>query len=404
MSSAPWVETFHSLGLERDILAPPDAEYFMELARKRTGLDDFGPDHFKAPLQLVLDATENAELSLLGRMVKLEEILRYLIGRLQIEEQLKQTPEILEEKVQTPIFIVSLPRAGSSILFELMSQRDHIRYPLFWEAVDPCPPPHPDTYDNDPRVKSTEDWIESWNRISPEFPSRHLVGPKVPVECLTIMGYSFVSAQFTYALKVEDYLPRLSREDWVHSFEYYKRILQLLQFNFTDKQWLLKSPAHLYHLPQLLKVFPDARIVFIHRDPLTTVASTASVMATVNRDVFGEPFDAATYLKGHYMDTVSDLLNYMIFVYDKAVAQGGNIINVLYKDLMDDPAGEVCRIYEEAGIGATDADRQAVTDYIKSRRKGKYGKHSYSIPEAIDVDLFRERAAGYMERFGVPAE
>jgi hypothetical protein len=285
-----------------------------------------------------------------------------------------------------------------------MSKRSGLRFPLFWEAVEPCPPPHPDTYDSDPRIKGTEDWIESWNRIAPEFPSRHLVGPTVPVECLTIMGYSFASSQFVYGVNPPDYEPRLTSEDWVHSYEYYERVLKLLQFNFPNKQWLLKSPAHLYRLPELFTVFPDARIVFIHRDPISTVASTGSVMTTVNRDVFGEPFDAGTYLKDNYMVRVDALLEHMISVYDKAVAQGGAIVNVLYRDLMADPVGDVGRIYDKIGIGVTEGDRKAVARYIGNRPKGKYGKHSYSIPPVIDVEAFRARVAPYMKKFGVPEE
>lgn len=402
--SAPWVHEFHSLGLEPAVLAPTDAGYFIEQATRATGLDDFGPEGFEGPLQLVLDSIARSKMSLLGRMVKLEEVHRYLTRRLMIEDELKRTPAILDETIETPIFIVSLPRAGSSILFELMSQRHGIRHPLFWEGVEPCPPPHPDTYDTDPRIASTEDWIESWNRIAPEFPSRHLVGPTVPVECLTVMGYSFASAQFVYGINPGHYHPKLTHDDWVRSYAYYARVLKLLQFNFPDKQWLFKSPAHLYNLPQLLTVFPDARIVFIHRDPLTTVASTASVMTTTHRDVFGDPFDPATYLKEHYMDGVGFLLEYMMGIYDEAVDQGGAIVNVLYRDLMDDPVAEVHRIYDEIGIGMTDDDDAAVATYLANRPKGKYGKHSYAIPDEIDVDTFRERVTPYMDRFGVPVE
>lgn len=404
MASAPWVETFHSLGLEPEILAPMQAEVFMDLARRKSGLDDFGEPHFMRPLQVVLDSIGNSRMSLLGKMIKLEEVLRYLVGRLRIEEELKRDPSILEEEIEKPIFIVSLPRAGSSILFELMSQRQGVRYPLHFEAVEPTPPPHPDTYRTDPRIESMEDWIESWNRIAPDFPSRHLVGPTVPVECLTLMGYSFASAQFVYGVRRSDYMPHITSEDWVLSYRYYRRVLQILQKNFPNKQWLLKSPPHLYMLGELLTVFPDAQIVFIHRDPITVLASLGSVMDTVNRGVFGEPFDPADYLVNQYMVEMEPLLGHMMDVYDKALSQGGKAVNALYADLMADPVGEVARIYEEIGIGMTEADLGAIARYLDERPKHKHGKHSYTIPDVIDVDAFRERSAGYMRKFGVPEE
>jgi hypothetical protein len=404
MTSAPWVATFNSLGLEPAILAPYEADHFLELARRRTGLDDYGSPEVLEPLQHVLHTIRDSEMSLLGRMIKLEEVLRYLSGRLQIEEEIRRHPEILDEEVVKPIFIVSLPRAGSSILFELMSQRSGIRSTLFWEAIEPAPAPDPATYDTDPRIRSTEEWIDSWNQICPEFPSRHLVGPTVPVECLTTMGFSFVSHQFGYGVAPEAYSPHVTHEQWVQSYEYYKRVLKLLQWKFADKQWLFKSPAHLYNLPELLEVFPDARIVFIHRDPITTAASTASVMDNVHGDIFGMPFDPDAYLKDQYLDQMRGALGYMMALYDKAVADGATIVNVLYRDLMADPVGEVTRIYEETGIGMSAADQAAVADHLANRPKGKYGAHTYRLPTEIDLDAFRATMATYMDKFGVPEE
>jgi hypothetical protein len=404
VSSAPWVQQFHSLGLGSEILAPADATHLMEVARQRSGLADFGDSAFVDALGLVLETIDNAPISLLGRMIKLEEVLRYLTGRLMLEDLLKRTPEILDEKIEKPIFIVSLPRAGSSILFELMSRRQGLRYLKHWEAVEPCPPPHPDSYATDPRIAANTDWIESWNRIAPDYPSRHLIGPTVPVECITAMGFSFVSAQFGLGVDEASYHLAITSEQWVQSYEYYKRVLQTLQFNFADKQWLLKSPAHLFTLPELVTAFPDAQIVFIHRDPITTVASTASVVTTLNADVFGAPFDPAAYLSSSYLPTLGFVIGHMIDTYDRAVAQGGTVVNVLYKDLMDDPVTQVARIYDEIGIGTTPADTDAISSHLKERPKGKYGGHSYSLPDEVDVHTFRQRVAPYMEKFGVPEE
>jgi hypothetical protein len=402
--SAPWVQHFHLLGLGREILAPADANYLMDVARRRSGLDDFGDPQFMGPLGLVLETIENAPMNLLGRMIKLEEVLRYLTGRLRLEELWKRNPAILEEKIEKPIFIVSLPRAGSSILFELMSRRQRLRYLQHWEAVEPCPPPHPDTYAADPRIAANTDWIESWNRIAPDYPSRHLVGPTVPVECITAMGFSFVSAQFGLGVDEASYHLAITSEQWVQSYEYYKRVLQTLQFNFADKQWLLKSPAHLFTLPELIAAFPDARIVFIHRDPITTVASTASVVTTVNADVFGEAFDPAEYLRASYLPRLGFVIGHMIDTYERAVAQGGTVVNVLYRDLMNDPVAEVARIYDEIGIGTTPADSEAIRRHLAERPKGKYGSHSYTLPDEVDVEAFRRRVGPYMKKFGVPEE
>lgn len=403
MPAAPWIQSFHSLGLDDAILASPDADYFIKAATARTGLTDFGDPRFIGPLKSYLSALEGSELSLLGKMLKLQEVLRLLETRLRVEDEVKRHPEILQQEVRTPIFIVSLPRAGSSILFELMAQKSGIRSTQFWEAVEPTPPPESESYQDDPRISSTEDYIESWNRLAPELASKHLVGPTVPVECIQAMSLSFASAHLIYAVKAQ-YFDSLSSEDWIGSYEYYKKVLQVLQFKTAEKQWLLKSPAHLYLLPELFKVFPDAKVVFIHRDPRTTIASTASVMTTVYRDVFGAPFNPSHYLRDRYADEVEFLLTHFMQTYDSAVENGRTIINVKYRELMEDPVAEVRRIYTEAGLDVTSQDDAAVGAYIRARPKGKYGKHSYSLPNEIDAEDFASRIAPYMAKFEVPEE
>lgn len=403
MASAPWVSEFHSVGLTEGILVDHDADTLMQRARERTGLDDFGDPRFLAPLQSLVNAIKNTNLSLLGRMLKLQEVLRLLETRLRIEDYVSGCPDVVDQKVDKPIFIVSLPRAGSTILFELMSQKSGIRTSAFWEAVEPVPAPQDSTYDTDPRIESTDGYIESWNRVAPDFKSKHAISPTLPVECLQAMSFSFASAQFVYATNPSYYLG-LRHEDWVQSYEYYKRVLQILQSETKNKQWLLKSPAHLHSLPGLFEVFPDARVVFIHRDPRTVIASTASVMSTVVGDVFGAAFNPSVYLKKYYADEVSYALDNLMKAYDDMTAKGACIVNTMYKDVVANPVQELTRIYEDIGLPLNDSDRQAVADYIDSRPKHKYGRHSYSMPPEIDVEAFAGRITPYIEKFGVPEE
>lgn len=404
MAPVPWVAEFNSLGYDRGILAPHDADYFMDLAAERTGLSDYGDQNFVNPLRIYLRGVENARLSLLGRMLKLQEVLRLLENRLRVEDEITKNPEILAQEVTTPIFIVSQPRAGSSILFELMSQRSGIRSTLFWESIEPAPAPETATYHTDPRIKSTEDAVESWNRLSPDFVSRHLTGPTVPVECIQLMALSFVSAHLAHAVKPADYWLQLTPQDWSYSYKYYKRLLKLLQFKTDAKQWLLKTPQHLYFFPELFATFPDAKVILIHRDPVTTISSTASVLETVHQDIFGAPFDKAKYLENFYIATTEYGLDVLASSYDEMSGKGAAFLNVHYRDIVSNPVEEVTRIYTSFGMTFTEQDRDAVARYVSQRPKDKFGTHSYSLPPEIDIASFREKTARYMHKFDVARE
>jgi len=398
-ATAPWLDDFNRLGLDNAILAPLEPEYFLELARERTGLSEFGNHHFLGPLRLYLDALRAAPLSLIGRMIKAQEVLRLLENRLRIEDEIARNPDILEGVVERPVFIVSLPRAGSSILFELMACKQGVRAPRFWEAVEPSPPPELSTYGSDPRIRSTENAVEAWNRIVPAMRSRHLMAPDVPVECIQIQAFSFVSPQLMYG--TTNYIERLTRDDYLSSYLYHKRVLQLLQYRMPGDRWLLKAPSHLSHLPELLSVYPDARIVFIHRDPVKVIASTVSTMATIHA-IFGVPLDEEAYFRIYSKQAKLQIKNYMEL--GEKLLPAGSVIHVRYQDLMSSPLGTIDDIYRELGLPLQAPDRRAISDYWASRPSDGHGQHNYGIPPGIDIDSLRERYADYTTEFDIAAE
>ena len=398
-TTAPWLDDFNSLGLDEAVLAPFDIDYFLNKAIERTNLSNFGNEHFLGPLKIYLEDLQSSELSLIGRMIKSQEILRLLENRLRIEDEITRHPQIINQKVESPIFIVSLPRAGSSILFELMAQKSGIRTTMFWEAIEPCPPPRTSSYQTDSRIKSTEDAIEAWNRIAPEMRSKHLVAPSVPVECIQIQSFSFVSANLMYG--TNNYMARLSSDDFIESYKYHRRVLQLLQSETDDKQWLLKAPSHLSNIPELLHVYPDAKIVFMHRDPARVLASTASTMATIH-SIFGAPFDQDRYFD-FYRDVVQGQLKNLSSLH-KDLKNRRAIVDVRYQDLLSAPIDTISQVYSDLGSPLTDTDCQAVGDYLANRPKNKHGHHSYSIPEGIDTQSLRDTYAAYRTQFDIDVD
>ena len=129
------------------------AAALFDRARRLTGLSDFGDPFFREPMRVLLDAFETeAELTMLGRVIARTDIVRLLENRLRMADVLNHHPEIAAGEIRQPIFIVGLPRTGTTILHELLAQDPANRVPMTWEVMHPWPPPERDTYETDPRI------------------------------------------------------------------------------------------------------------------------------------------------------------------------------------------------------------------------------------------------------------
>jgi FkbM family methyltransferase len=153
------------------------ADELLDVTRRRTGLEDFGPDDFLEPFRLLVGCyNTEAQLNFIGRMSARTYLLQLLENRLRLEQDRRQHPEIAAQEITAPVFILGLPRTGSTLLFELMAQNPALRVPMSWEVMLPSPPPRADTFDNDPRIRTAQrmfDWVD---RIAPDFKHIHAVG------------------------------------------------------------------------------------------------------------------------------------------------------------------------------------------------------------------------------------
>src|SRR5262245_45445097 len=128
-----------------------DEEHLLDTARRATGLHDFGEAEFRTPLRRLLDALESeGDLTLLGRIAAHRDLVGLLINRLRLVDDRKQNPGIAAERIVAPIFIVGLPRTGSTALHHLLAQDHDTRAAQAWEVMYPSPPPTRVTYETDP--------------------------------------------------------------------------------------------------------------------------------------------------------------------------------------------------------------------------------------------------------------
>ncbi|OAD21580.1 hypothetical protein THIOM_002647, partial [Candidatus Thiomargarita nelsonii] len=221
----------------------------LEAASRRTGLSDWGDDdHFRTALGVLLENIKNEAIKSEVRLSLSFRLIENLKNRLHIQEALKRYPAILEQPIYNPLYIVSLPRTGTTLLQRLLAQDAYNRPLLFWEALMPAPPPEPEQHENDPRIKKIVESVKYFKQFDPDLDSIHLLDAKKPEECFFLIDNSLVWQVWPEWAPKSQYAEWISKQDMVPIYQYYRQQLQILQYRFPPKRWLLKGPTHMNYL------------------------------------------------------------------------------------------------------------------------------------------------------------
>ena len=261
-----------ALGLFR---RPLSADQLITAARRRTGLTDLGDWDIEEPLARLIDSYEReANLSAFGRFAVRWDVVRFVSNLLQLRDEEKRNPAISEQQIERPIFITGLPRSGTSFLHELLCRDSSNFAVLHWQTIYPCPLT-PGSDDADRRRRKVQGQIRSFERIVPEIRNLHPFHADSPQECTEITGHIFRGMRFDTTHRIPSYQRWLDHESHVIAYRFHKRFLQHRQYRRGPGRWVLKCPEHVFTLDALRSVYPDARFVFTHRDPLPVLASVA---------------------------------------------------------------------------------------------------------------------------------
>jgi hypothetical protein len=381
-----------------------DPDSLLRAARRSTGLGDFGDGRFRDPLErLVASLESEARLTILGRMIARRDLLRLLEGRLRHVELCKRHPEIELERVERPLFILGMPRTGTSILHELMAQDPRNRVPMSWEVMFPFPPPEAASFATDPRIEQVDEHLAGVDRLLPEFKKMHPMGARLPQECAAITQYELASMIWHTSNRVPSYEAWFERTDMRSVYAGHKRFLQMLQWKVPAQRWVLKSPQHLWTLEALLAVYPDARIVQNHRDPLKVVASLVSLVCTLRSLAMDEidPHEVGR----DWTQRLAAGLDHATRVRDEAKLPESQVLDVAFREFMADEIAMVRQIYEHFGMEYTAEAERRMRAFLAANRANKHGRHSYDLAFAgLDEPTERKRYAAYQERFAIPSE
>jgi Sulfotransferase family len=382
---------------------PLSADVLIARARRRTGLVDFGCTPFEDPLQNLLRACrEEAELSLFGRFATHWDAVRFLSNLLRLHEEERRAPQILEQPIERPIFIAGLPRSGTTFLHSLLAQDHTNLVPCVWQLIHPYPL---DGRGAGPDLRShrVARQLRMFGMLAPEFQHMHPIDASSPQECSEITAHVFASLRFDTTYHIPRYRSWLDESGHIDAYRFHKRFLQHLQHQAVGAgRWVLKCPDHIFALDALRAVYPDARVVFVHRDPLAVLPSVARLTEVLRR-----PFtrhidkleigrqDADRWLAA--TELMIEAANEERF--DEP------ILHIHYTNLVSEPLETVKTLYRHFGRALDPQAADRISRLVEAKPNGGYGIRRSQLEEyGLDPVVERERYARYVKRFSIRTE
>ena len=378
-----------------------DEQALLAEARRTTGLDDFGDDRFREPLRRMLDSlSREARLSETGRATQRARILGNLTTRLCAEAFLERHPEILDERIAAPLVIVGPSRSGTTRLHRLLSEDPRHYAVLWWENRSPIPYVDSDWRNDDPRIVDAREEVRVVLETVPELASIHPWDAEGPDEDALLMEHAFVSHVPESGLHVPSYRSWLDEQDWTAGYEYLARMLQILQWQKKERgeigdRWVLKTPQHLRYLEPICSVFPGARVIQTHRDPLTTVPSMASLYSSL-WDLASDEVDRIEVGR-QVRERLGLGLNDCLAFRDRSPER---FCDVWFDDMQVDSIGQLERIYAWLGVDFSPEARRRVETWLVENARDKRPPHHYTLDQfGYTEESLAEQFADYRERF-----
>ncbi|MCB1690348.1 MAG: sulfotransferase [Halioglobus sp.] len=396
-----------ALGLAR---LPLERDGLVAAARKATGLRDFGDESFLDPMQRLIESLEReADLNPLGRYMNRTNILRVLKHRLYAHELLTRHPEILERRIADPVVIVGLGRSGTTRLHRLLAADPRFLHLESWESVFPVPYPECFTARaegrTDPRITSLEQGLKAVLYMSPQVAATHPLGTFEVEEEVGLLQHGFSSQIFEIQAKLPTFAEWLMTHDQHAAYEYMVVLMKIISWfrdDPQDKPWVLKTPQHMQDLDALLHVFPNAKLVCSHRDPIKCVGSICST--AWNAMVRDSDSITPDWLGPEWLNKTERMLHKTLRVREEMVAPQ-NQYDIQYADITADWQGAIQGVYDYLEMPFSDEARRGMQAWLDRNRQHKHGAHKYSLAEfGVSEQEVDERLMFYRQRFNIPYE
>jgi hypothetical protein len=388
-----------------------DPPYLMDRARQAAGLEDFGDSGFEKALGVLVDSYEReARFHLVGRMLAQRNLVGCLIHRLRIEEYFRRNPETANVPVPDPVIITGAPRSGTTLLHRLLAADSSNRTLRTWKLFAPVPRGLAPPGEDDPRSAAVARGMAVRRALLLSAAGRkasaavHRFEAGDPEECWPLLQNSLFSEIFGMFTRADSYMLWLRTQDWTPPFRYHRKQIQMLTAGRPASRLVLKHPGYLGYLDDLFRVYPKARVVWLHRDPIEVVASTCSLCA-VARAGRTDFLDREQLGAAVVESTLSRFARGMRMREQLGAGQflPGQFMDVRYRDFVRNPMETVARIYEWLGIPVTVEAEQAFTGYLqRNRQERRSHRHDYTLETfGLDAALLRPKFRDYCERFQI---
>lgn len=373
---------------------PLNAEALMAMALRKTGQRDFSDRSFVEPLNRLLRSyAEEADLNTFGRIAARYHVMRGLTNLLLLDMAEMRDPNIRRRSIDRPIFITGFPRCASTFLHKLLSLDPSIGVPRTWELIYPYP-----TWDRvGAAVRKFQIETELWffRALSLDLVKLHAMGADEPQECVDITAQVFQSTRYDDQFRVPGYQCWLEKYGYDAAYRFHRRFLQHLDARFLRRRWVLKAPNHIFGLDALQETYPDAQLIFLHRDPLRVIASSAKLTEVLQR-----PFTRSL----DRFEIGRRVSSGLIRAADRMVDAAGhqkNILNLSYHDVVAHPMETVALIYKRCGLVLSRETENRMQRWLARPGSRSRGGHGYSLKEfGLNGGALDRSFARYRDAFG----
>ena len=356
-----------------------NANEILDQAKSETGLSDLGEPLFFEGLNKLIDSINNeASLNEIGIQAQPIRIQGLLSNRLRFEEDLKKFPEILDQEIIAPIVIVGLPRTGSTMTHRLLASDPNHTAMLWWEGRYPALLPGEKRGDVEARMELGKAEVDAVVAASPEALDIHPWDYKGADEEILLLEHNFLSTVPESFMALPSYSEWIEEQDHTLAYEDLKKFIQYLQWQNPGrekKRWVLKSPHHLGFIDKMISVFPDAKIIQTHRDPIKTVPSFCSMCANLFEPLTTN-FDKV-FIGKHWSNKLTRALNHCMNISEQ---HPDNFLDLEFLNMIKDPIDEMKKIYEFIGESFGEKTEVAMEAW-REENKHEMGAHKYSLEE-----------------------
>ena len=346
-------------------------------AREKTGgLPDPDTDSWKEGLEILLkDHAQTDSLTERGWGIMKSRYVDALATRMQVDDYIRRNPAVVDTPVKRPVFILGMPRTGTTVASYLMDADPANRSLLRWEAYNVTPPAAPGALRSDPRCLAELAKDEAMLKANPNVGAAHWEPGDGPTECVHLVAQDFRTLMYVAMCEVPTYADRMLFTDMQSAFEHRKRVLQILQ-STNGGRWVLKMPSDSLYIRQVFKTFPDAKVIWTHRDPYATFASSINMRGN-SRLIFNK--DAGLDYMRQYFPV--QMAFHVMRPLEVSQERPKDIYHLYYDDMMADPIAQMQKIYRWLGDEWTEAADTGMRAWLADNPQGKHGKHSYTLAQ-----------------------